>query len=55
MRHTEQNYLNIVKGSAIFLMLWGHTIQYCTPANTDFFENPIFKVIYTFHMPLFIF
>ena len=46
-------YLDIVKGVAIFLMLWGHCIQYCTNGEFDFFENPVFKFIYSFHMPLF--
>ncbi len=46
-------YLDIVKGIAIFLMLWGHCIQYCALNSFDFFENPVFKFIYSFHMPLF--
>ena len=46
-------YLDIVKGFAIFLMLWGHCIQYCALNDFDFFENPVFKFIYSFHMPLF--
>ena len=48
-----KHYINIVKGLAIFLMLWGHCIQYCIPSDIDFFENPVFKAIYSFHMPLF--
>lgn len=47
-------FIDIIKGVAIFLMLWGHCIQYCTAnSNIDFFENPLFKTIYSFHMPLF--
>ena len=46
-------YLDIVKGVAIFLMLWGHCIQYCANGDFDFFENSVFKFIYSFHMPLF--
>ena len=53
MENKEQNFLNIIRGTAIFLMLWGHAVQYCTPPDVDFFENPVFKVIYSFHMPLF--
>ena len=49
----KSNYINILKGLAIFLMLWGHCIQVCIPAGFDFFENPLFKIIYSFHMPLF--
>lgn len=47
------NYLSIVKGVAIFLMLWGHCIQCCTNERFDFFEDNVFKFIYSFHMPLF--
>lgn len=46
-------YINIVKGVAIFLMIWGHCIQVCALDTFDFFENAVFKVIYSFHMPLF--
>ncbi len=47
-------FIDMIKGVAIFLMLWGHCIQYCTAnSNVDFFENVVFKTIYSFHMPLF--
>ena len=51
----ERNvFIDLSKGVAIFLMLWGHCIQYCGGSNTvDFFGNPVFKAIYSFHMPLF--
>ena len=49
----QNNFINLLKGVAIFLMLWGHCIQYCIPNRMDFFENTMFKVIYSFHMPLF--
>lgn len=52
-RQIDRLYLDIVKGAAIFLMLWGHCIQYCALNDFDFFENPVFKFIYSFHMPLF--
>lgn len=52
-REGSVNFLNIVKGLAIFLMIWGHCIQYCIPSGVDFFENVAFKIIYSFHMPLF--
>lgn len=48
-------YLDVVKGIAIILVVFGHNIQYgsfeCN--NGDFFENPLFIAIYSFHMPLF--
>lgn len=50
----QRRFLYLVKGAAIFLMLYGHCIQYCSAeSGMDFFENPVFKTIYTFHMPLF--
>lgn len=49
----ERSYINVLKSLAVYLMLWGHCIQYCCLGNFDFFENPVFKVIYSFHMPLF--
>lgn len=52
-RQDSRLFLDIVKGVAIFLMLWGHCIQYCALNDFDFFENPVFKFIYSFHMPLF--
>lgn len=55
MEKTNQNtFIDIVKGIAIFLMLWGHCIQCCyTGSGLDFYENGMFRFIYTFHMPLF--
>ena len=35
----------------MFLVVWGHCIQYSW--NNDFFHNPVFIVIYSFHMPVF--
>lgn len=52
MENRNRLYMNMVKGIAVFLMLWGHCIQYCT-TGIFFMENPVMKVIYSFHMPLF--
>ena len=49
----ERLFINIARGVAIFLMIWGHCIQYCCAGSFDFFENAVFKFIYSFHMPLF--
>lgn len=49
----RNSYLDFVKGVAILLVLWGHCIQYGMAGAGDFFENPLFKIIYSFHMPLF--
>ena len=47
----REAFLDILKCFAIFLVLYGHSIQYLTPQH---FENCIlFKFIYSFHMPLF--
>lgn len=45
--------IDIIKGVAIFLVLWGHYIQYTSANQFDYFQNGVFKVIYSFHMPLF--
>lgn len=52
-KQNNRLYLDIVKGIAIFLMLWGHCIQCCANGTFDYFENDVFKLIYSFHMPLF--
>lgn len=36
-------------------MVWGHCIQYCYPKGSDFYLDSTFKLIYSFHMPLFMF
>ena len=44
----------MLKGVAVFLMLWGHCVQCCIGgAEPDFYENAVFRLIYAFHMPLF--
>ena len=45
--------LDIIKGITIFLVVYGHVIQYTSINNYNFFENYIFKLIYIFHMPVF--
>ena len=49
----NRSFIDFLRGIAIFLMLWGHCVQYCCGGQFDFFENAVFKFIYTFHMPLF--
>lgn len=54
----ERNkYLDILRGTAIILMILGHCIQYGNGiafSQPDvFFNNMAFKLIYSFHMPLF--
>ncbi len=48
--------ISVVRGIAIILVVLGHVIQRSLdPIGQDFFLDPVFKIIYTFHMPLFIF
>ncbi len=51
-REEKRDFINILRGLAIFLVLWGHAIQYFSTGDFDFFENTVFKAIYSFHMPL---
>ena len=53
----RNDFIDFIKGVAILLVLVGHAIQYCCGeeyfSQGAYFSNPIFKFIYTFHMPLF--
>ena len=53
MDKKESFYWDVVKGVAIFLMLWGHCIQYCALYDVYYPEDLVYKTIYTFHMPIF--
>ncbi len=45
-------FLDVAKGVAILLVLVGHAVQtWCR----DFDDNAVFRFIYSFHMPLFVF
>ena len=50
-------YVDFLKGIAIILVVFGHCIQYGSGLNylnnELFFDNWLFKFIYSFHMPLF--
>lgn len=53
----RNNYIDIIKGIAIILVVIGHCIQFGSGRSyldsEVFFNNPLFKFIYSFHMPLF--
>lgn len=49
---TRNSSIDALKAFAIFLVVLGHIIQY---SILDFDANYVFKLIYSFHMPLFIF
>ena len=42
--------LDILKAAATLLVIVGHVIQFTNP---NFDDSPLFKIIYAFHMPLF--
>ena len=42
---------DVLKLFAIFLVVWGHCIQ--NLHSGDFYSEPVYKIIYSFHMPLF--
>lgn len=50
-------YIDILKGLTMVLVVLGHCIQYGYKpeylTSRIFFDNPIYKAIYSFHMPLF--
>ena len=57
MQHKNPT-IDIARGIAIILVVYGHVIEHSMApwsASEDFFQNPVFKIIYTFHMPLFVF
>lgn len=50
----RSNYIDFSKGMLILLVCIGHAIQCAAYHEIDFFQDPLFKAIYMFHMPLFI-
>lgn len=53
IRTRDRLYIDVVKGIAIILMLWGHCIQYSAAEGFQAFDHGIYQFIYSFHMPLF--
>jgi len=48
----ERNILiDLIKGLAILLVVLGHAVQFNFPRTFD--NQPLFRIIYSFHMPLF--
>jgi fucose 4-O-acetylase-like acetyltransferase len=51
---TRNDFIDSLKGALIFLVVCGHLIQFVGYGdNLRFYLDPLFKAIYTFHMPLF--
>ncbi len=44
---------DIIKLFAIFLVVWGHCIMHLQGYKYDSWANPLYRWIYSFHMPLF--
>ena len=53
MNKERNELLDLLKGFAILLVVLGHAVQYNLTKTFD--SHPIFRVIYSFHMPLFMF
>lgn len=53
----KRNYIDCVRGVAVFLMVWGHAIQCGNGqlyiSEQSYYSDPLFRAIYSFHMPLF--
>ncbi|MBO5857459.1 MAG: acyltransferase family protein, partial [Clostridia bacterium] len=50
----ERRFINVLKGLLAFLVLYGHVIQvFYTDSKGEFWLDPVFECIYSFHMPLF--
>lgn len=52
---SRDGFLDFSRGVCIFLVVWGHCVQYFSVNSFDFFDDLVFKIIYSFHMPLFMF
>lgn len=56
-RPPRNEYIDIVKGVAIVLVVLGHSIQFGSGSDFRvanlFFSNWVYRIIYSFHMPLF--
>lgn len=52
MRRREKTSIDVIKGVLILMVLWGHIIQNLS-LDEEYYSDWIFKMIYSFHMPLF--
>lgn len=49
----RNDFVDFAKGVLITLVCVGHSIQFLSYRNVGFWGDPFFKMIYVFHMPLF--
>ena len=52
MESNRNQFYDVMRGVAILLVVLGHGIQY---GYSDYDNNILFRIIYSFHMPLFMF
>lgn len=52
INHCRIDYINFIKGVSIFLVVWAHSIQNMGD-GVYFRTNPLFELICSFHMPIF--
>ena len=52
-RPKRNDYLDYCKGALILLVVYGHVVAVFGYKSGPFLENPVLKLIYIFHMPLF--
>ena len=55
MEKDRDQKMDFIKGVTIFLVVWGHIVQHLYHGEGSFYGNMVYKIIYTFHMPLFMF
>lgn len=53
MQSSRSVFWDIIKGVAILLVVIGHQIQNSCGGTEAFADDPFFKFVYGFHMPLF--
>lgn len=56
MKNERNIYIDVVKGIAIILVVYGHCIEYYSKEyiyDNFFYSDIVHKIIYSFHMPLF--
>ncbi|WP_298073482.1 acyltransferase family protein [uncultured Bacteroides sp.] len=51
MEQARIKWLDALKLFAIFLVLWGHAVQHLL--SSEYWDEPVYRIIYSFHMPLF--
>lgn len=55
--HKRNSYIDVIKGISIISVVFGHCIQYGSGSDffelADYYSDWLFKLIYSFHMPLF--